>query len=143
MADQYTRSVFNNVRGLNARLLYWPVLSGAGVGGVVLTTGNAAWPGAYQAMIAANDIAVEYWIAGISVYTPNQIQVWQLQIGSAAGAALLATFAIDITAATVNIPPMLVPVPIYMAANAAATARAGGAGNAKTINAHIAYMTGL
>lgn len=143
MSDQFTRRALGVALGdtPTAAERYWPTLPGTGIGGTVLTTGNAVW-GAWTDIAAAAAIATEYWVCGIAVYTPNQIQVWQLQLGTAAGAATIAEFMVDITAATVNVAPMKCK-PIYRAGSAATTGRAGGAGNAKTINVHIIYNLGL
>lgn len=144
MAQQELRALFAMLRGnTGGGYAFAPAMTGAGVGGKTLTTGNAAWPAAWEVIAAAGAIPTEYWIAGLAAYTPNQIQVWQVQLGTAAGAATKANFSIDITALTVNIPTMFLPIPVYMPANAELDGRAGGAGNAKTIAVHAVYLIGV
>lgn len=142
MADRFTRNVFHTVRGVK-RYAYSPTLPGTGVGGVALLTGAGAWGAWTDVSAGAVATGLEYWVCGIAVYTPDQVQVWQLQLGTAAGAITLAEFMINITAATVNVNPLLVPYPIYRPAAAVTTARSGGAGAGKTITGFLIYAVGL
>lgn len=141
MADQYTRSTFATVRGLNVRYRSAPAMAGAGVAGVALTAGAGAY-GAYADLAAAGAITTEFWAVGMSCYTMDAAQVVQAQLYNATLTATLADFEFNPTAVTVNVPPMFVPLPIYCAAGTQIQGRIGGAA-AKSINARLIYAIGL
>jgi hypothetical protein len=141
MADTFARRVFNVMLGQSTRLRTSPALGGAGVAGVVLTTGAGAW-GAYADLIAAAAVATEFWVCGEGVYTPNGAQNFQFDIYNTTLTSTLASWSVDVTAVTVNIPPFMCPLPIYCAGSTQVQGRAGGAA-AKTINAYVIYAIGL
>jgi hypothetical protein len=54
-------------------------------------------------------------------------------------------FTIQFTAATINLPPLMLVYPVYFPANSALAARTGAvaANNGVTINLYFIYATGL
>ena len=75
--------------------------------------------------------------------TANQLQVWHIGVYDATLTAYRAQFVVDLTAATVNLPPCMLPIPIYEAAGSQIQGVANGAGNAKTIVVKLAYLVGV
>ncbi len=144
MSDGFSKSLVAMLRNNGAaRYLTAPAMAGAGIAGVTLTTGNVVW-GAYANFAAANAITTEFWIAGLSVYTGNANQVYQLQIYDTTLTTTKASFEADLTAgATPNIPTIHLPIPLYEAANTQIQGRAGGSGNGKTIVARLHYFVGV
>lgn len=142
MADNLVKSLFAMLRG-NGRAQYLtaPAMAGAGVAGVTLTTGAGAY-GALADLAAAGAITTEFWIAGLSAYTSNGAQIFQIQLYDATLTTYRADFEIDVTATTLNIPTMFLPIPIYEAALSQIQGRAGGAA-AKTINVRLHYLVGV
>lgn len=142
MADQFTRQTNQVVRNNSAiRYNYIPALAGTGVSGAAVTAGAGAW-GAYVDLAAAGAIATEFWVCGLAGYTAGAAQVFELQLYDATLTVTLANFLFDPTAVTVNIPPMLVPFPIYRAAGTQIQGRAGGIA-AKALNCFLVYAIGL
>ncbi len=123
-----------------ARYLCAPAMTtGNGAEGVQLQCGAGAY-GAYADLSAVNAITTEFWIAGLSCYTTDGAQVFQLQLFDMI--ATRADFEFQVTAPTLNIPPQYVPIPLYCPANTEIQGRAGGAAN-KTINARLHYLVGI
>lgn len=139
---------YNARLGFSPTYSHWPLPDGAGAvaGGVKLTTGNAVW-GALTDIIAAAAIALDYWVCGASMFTASAAQKYEFQLFQAAAAAVptvpVATWVVNLTAATVNLSPHMFPIPIHRIGGGATCARAGGAGNAKTIYLGLIYATGL
>jgi hypothetical protein len=139
------RKAYLDLLGGNIAYRQYPS-TGAGTGGVSLTTGNAVW-GTSTALLAASTITTDFWFMGGGCYTGNANQVYNIQFFGAAATAttpIILEFTVDLTAgSTVNVLPVMNIFPIYFQANSALAARAGGAGNAKTINVFMIYATGL
>jgi len=133
--------LFNKANGTSVRYRTSPALGGAGVAGVVLTTGAGAW-GAYADLIAAAAIATEFWVCGEGCYTVNGIQNFQFDVQNTTLTSVLFSWSADLTAVTPNIMPFMTPIPIYCAAGSQIQGRAGGAA-AKTVNAYAIYAIGL
>ena len=140
--SQEVGQVWGAIFGQSVRYAFWPVSDGDGTGSVQLATGVSVW-GAWTDIIALNAIATEFWLCGLHTFTPNQIQVWQIQIGTAAGAALLFPVTLDITALTMNVNMTELPYPIWIAPNANIDGRAGGAGVTKTIEVQLLYAVAI
>ena len=128
----------NNDRG---QYLTAPAMAGAGVAGVQLTTGAGAY-GALANLVAAAAITTEFWLAGLSAYTANGAQVFQIQLYDTTLTTYKADFEIDPTATTLNWGQVMLPIPLYEAAGTQIQARAGGAA-AKTINVRLHYLVGV
>ncbi|MDD5539706.1 MAG: hypothetical protein PHG61_03340 [Candidatus Marinimicrobia bacterium] len=137
----WEKRAVNAILGLSLTYAYAPALDGTGASGTTLTTGAGAW-GAYADLAAAKAITTEFWCCGMAVYTANGAQVFHLQLYDATLTATIASFLLDPTAVTLNAVPMLLPYPIYRAANTQIQGRGGGAA-AKTIVAHLIYAIGL
>ena len=144
MADQYTRKLANIIRD-NAlvQYQYMPALGGAGATGVAVSVGaGPAW-GSLVDLAAASGITTEFWVCGVALYTLGQLMVLEVQLYNVALTRYFANFKVDFTAATLNVPPLLVPYPVYQAANSEIQARAGGTVASKSVNAHLVYATGF
>lgn len=144
MADQYTRSVFQAVKGLTVRYAILPAQTGAGAAGVVVTAGAAAW-GAYKDLAAAKAITTEFWIAGLFFDTPGALQIYEGQVADATP-TLLYPFRLEyliVGAAGYSWHPSLpIHPPIFMGANAQVQARIGAAA-AKVLGISMLYATAL
>ena len=141
MADQFTRGGYNTVRGMNVRYQSWPVLGGAGVGGITLTSGAGAW-GAYADVIAAAAIATEFWFCGQNTYTSSVLGNYQFQWQNTTLTSTLAAFSVDVALVDVNVPPIWLPIPVYCAGSSQIQARVGMTA-AKTVVVAALYATGL
>ena len=143
MADVYIRGIFNKVGGVSVRYNTWPVLGGAGVGGIALTAGAGGWGTAVD-VVAANAIATEFWAAGGGHYTlsgaQNQQIYWTNKTLSTV--VYLFSYSLDATAATMNALPFMVPFPVYCAANSNIQAATGGVA-AKSVNVYLVYAVNL
>jgi len=126
---------------LPEQYLLSPATTGVPAVGAVSTTGLGAWAAAYTAIIAALDIAVEYFICGMYIDTLGVAQVFEAQLADGTP-TVLTEFRINPTAVTANLGYLPVGAfPIYMAANALVQYRAGGAA-AKVIGVSLLYTTG-
>lgn len=148
MSDAATRLLFKRHRNAGSQNLSWPAMGIVGAGptaGVTLTGGNVQWAAApYTAVVAANAIATEFWFTGMHWYTANGVTlVNMVEWYNLTLTTIIAQWLMDITAASPNSGSMFVPIPLYMAANTAISARAGGAGNGKTIIVRMHYMVGI
>lgn len=142
MADNFTKGVFNIVRGQSIRYNLAPAAVGDGTGGVALTVGaGPAW-GAYADLAAALAIATEFWIAGLGAYTATGAGVFQVQLANATPVKLADFGPFDFTAVTLNITPQMLPFPIYMAAGSQVQGRAGGTA-VKAISCQMIYAVGM
>lgn len=143
MADQYTKSVHNSIRGQSgANWLLWPATTGVPAVGAVLTSGAGAW-GAAADIIAAAAIAAEHWIGGFFVDTFGVAQIFEIQIGNATPAT--GTFyeaRLDPTAITANLGFLPLPYPKWRAGGAQTSGRAGGAA-AKVVGVSALYSLAL
>ena len=141
--NQQVQQVWGAVFGKSVRYALWPIQNGDGTGSVQLTVAAGPVWSAWGDVIAAKDIATDFWVAGLCYFTVSGVGLFQVQLGTAAGAAQLTDWAMDLTAiTTINLAPATVPYPIFMAANAAVTARIGGSA-AKTMEVQIFYALTL
>jgi hypothetical protein len=140
--SQYEKHSNNILRGMSARYLITPAMTGVPAVGVVLTSGAGAW-GAAADLIAAAAITVEHWICGFFVDTLGAAQIFELQVGGATPPTdPIYGARIDPTAVTANLGMLPVPYPIWRPANQQTSARAGGAA-AKTIGVSTLYTVAL
>jgi hypothetical protein len=130
VADQYTRTLRQTAKGQGgAAWLVTPALTGVPAVGVVITSGGGAW-GAPADLIAAGAIAVEHWIGGFYVDTlaGGAIQIQEIQVGGATPAT--GTFyeaRLHPTLVTLGLGMLEMAYPVWRAASAQTSARAGGA----------------
>jgi hypothetical protein len=142
MSDQYTRQTVNAVKGQTVRYATWPVLGGAGVGGVVLTSGAGVW-GVYADVVAAAAIATEFWACGAGHYTGDTVTQYQFNWQNTTLTTPLFAYSFQVTvAATLNVGPFMVPFPVYCAGGTQVQARLGSTA-AKTVAVYLIYATGL
>ena len=124
--------------------------SGTGTGGVSIAAGNAQW-GTSTALLAASTITTDFWLCGAGEWTDSASgngNVFNVEIIGAAATAvtpIVMEFTIQFTAATINLPPLMLVYPVYFPANSALAARTGAvaANNGVTINLYFIYATGL
>jgi len=123
-------------------LSMWPLPDGTGVStGTVLTSGAAAWGGAYADVMAAGSVAADFWVFGVHYCTSEVIQIYQLLLADATPTIFFYD-EIEPTAVTLNQPSTKLPFPKKFAGGAQIQGKTGGAA-AKTLNVALLYATGL
>lgn len=136
--------IFQYMLDAPAALLYsmHPLPTGNGVSaGKALTSQAGAWTAAYADVVAANAIAVPFWVWSVHYCTAAGPQIFQALLADATPTIFFYD-EIDITAATVNVGNTRLPYPKRFAAKAQIQGKAGGAA-ALAINVSIMYATGL
>jgi len=113
--------------------------------GATVTTGKSYAYGAAATILADAGLTVDYWLTGAGLITASAIDQYQLQIGyDVAVPVYVAEFpAVDLTAATVNLPPFVLPYPVRVvkSANNGIVARAGaGSANNRTIDCQVQIL---
>lgn len=149
MADSYTRQANNTIRGFGSgtgpAYRYYPALGGAGATGTALTVaGGPVWS-AVTAVLPVSTITAEFWFCGMAAYTASGAGVFEVEWYNATISTSndIAEFKFEVTAATLNLVPMMCgPYPVYIAANSAVSARIGGT-VVKSINVHMLYALAL
>lgn len=144
MSDQYVRKLFATLMGLS-RPTYalYPATTGVPATGKTLTPGAGAW-GAYADIIAAKAITEEFWLMAAMFDTSAGAHgLREVQIYNATTTTTVFEVRVDATAATVNIAPAKIPIPVWCAANAQIQGRAGAAAGDDTINVSLLVATGL
>jgi len=149
MADQFTRQILQDVRGLGsgAGISYnlMPAITGAAAPGtgVQVTGGAAAFGTAVK--ITTTAITTEFWVCGMQFYTLSAFVAMVIQVGVSAAspvATVQGNWVINCTAATMNLGPFSIgPYPVYAPANTNYWYQAGGA--AQTLYGHLWYAIGL
>lgn len=144
MADQYVRKLFATVTGLSRpTLAIYPALAGDGGGGKTLVPGAGAW-GDWLEIIAIGDITEQFWILSLLCDTSAGAHgLREIQLRDEVSEDLLFECRVDATAATVNIPPVKMPIPIWRGPNDGIEGRAGAGAAADEINVRLLVATGL
>lgn len=146
MSDAATKKAYTTVLGLTRpTITLRPLATGAGaVDGVVLTPGAGAW-GAYADIIAAAAITTEFWclecIFGASGGIVHGLR--EVQIYNATALVFVYSCRVDLTAATSNVSPFEIPLPVHCNANAQVQGRAGAANATDTIRCSLLVATGV
>lgn len=112
-----------------------------------LTGPAGAWAyGNYAEIVAANGIAVTYWIAGINLSGFSAQDTFQVEIATGGAGAEVPVAVVKYSAALAVEDGQIfeLPVPIKVAANTRVAGRtANGGGGSKTVNCSIRVATGL
>lgn len=156
MADRFTREtnqiVTGHGSGAQIQYLTWPAPTGVPAAGVAVVSGAGAW-GNVADICAVGWIAVEYWVCGFTfnIIGGGAVQVMEIIIsstGPAAGAGgpvtapFLFQVRFDPTAITTNLPPFMLPYPVYRPAGTRVCYCAGGAA-ARSAAVSLIYATAL
>lgn len=112
--------------------------------GAQVTSGKSYAYGNWKEIIAANGVTTEFWLTDVCVDTASAADIYLIGVGSGAGGAevLLWEGRIDVTAITMNVPPLRVARPIRIAANTrVAMESAAATANNRTFNGSVTVGT--
>jgi len=122
----------------------YPVTAAGGTTlGVTSTPAAGAW-GLYADLIAAAAITVEFWLMEVVFDTfAGAFGAREVQIFNATEARRVYECRAIATAATANLAPFRIPIPVYTSPNAQIQVRSGATNAADTTNVSILVATGL
>lgn len=121
----------------------YPLQTGANVPGALLTPAAAGW-GLYTDIIAAKAIAVEFWlIEAVFDTAAGAFVLHEVQIFNATEARTVYECRVVPGAATVNMTPFPMSIPIYCAPNDQIQGITGATNAADTIRCSLLVATGL
>jgi len=145
MSDAATKKAYTTVLGLTRpTITLRPLATGVGaVNGVLLTPDNGAW-GNYADIIAAAEIATEFWcLECIFTVSAGAHGLREVQIRDATAGRFVYCCRVDLTAATANVSPFEIPLPVHCNPKAQIQGRAGAAANTQTIRCSLLVATGV
>ena len=145
-------ATYNAITGRGLRYLLYPATTGVPAVGISVVSGAGAW-GTVADIVAAKAIVTDFWVCGFQINTiaGGAIQIMELLIsstGPAAGVAgpVTAPFMLearfDPTLISTNLPPFMLPYPVYKVANSRVCYCAGGAA-ARSVAVTMLYALGL
>ena len=153
MADQYVKRIANIVTGMGSgtqpSYQIYPAMTGVPAVGVTFLTAAGAW-GLMVDLVAAAAITADFWVCGFQFDTTTANTIFEILLSKTGPAAGLAgpptapyLFAgrTNTTAATLNLPPYMLPIPVYCVGSSRICGYAGTTA-AKSINISMLYVTG-
>ena len=145
-------ATYNVINGRVGAYQLWPAPTGVPAVGISVVSGAGAW-GNVADIVAAKGIATDFWCCGFQFNSlaGGAIQLMEIIVsstGPSAGAAgpVTAPFIyqtrFDVSLVTTNLPPFLLPYPVFRVANSRVCYCAGGAA-ARSVAVSLIYATGL
>jgi len=143
---------YNAITGRGVSYQLWPAPTGVPAVGISVLSGAGAW-GNVADIVAAKGIATDFWCCGLQFNTlaGGVIQLMEIIVsstGPAAGAAgpvtapFVGQFRFDVSLVTTNLPPFMLPYPVYKVANSRVCYCAGGAA-ARSVAVSLVYALTL
>jgi len=145
MSDQNTRKAYAVLLGLqNPTFTSYPLFTGGVMTvGIVTTPGAGVW-GALIDVIAAAAITTEFWLCKLAItLAAGAFGVRELRIVNTTTGVMVYPARIQITAATPNLAPIDIPIPIRCNPNANIQAQSIATNAADTTSVALLVATGL